>query len=60
MPRKGGLSKKIALKYDLSCIIWKDGILFPKNMIFFYWTKTERRSFSKNKWKNIYVLIYKY
>ena len=33
--------KKIALEYDLSCIIGKDGILFPEN-IFFLWTENER------------------
>ena len=30
---KDGLSKKIALKYDLSCIIWKDDTSFSRNMI---------------------------
>ena len=28
-------SKGIALGYDLSCIIWKDGIFFPKTWYFF-------------------------
>ena len=28
-------SKRTALGHDISCIIWKDGIFFPKNMIFF-------------------------
>ena len=27
---KGGLSKKLALEYDLSCIIRKDDISFPR------------------------------
>ena len=27
---KDGLLKRIALEYDLSCIIWEDGIFFPK------------------------------
>ena len=44
---KDGFFKKIALKYDLSCIIWKDGVFFPKNMIFFLWAENERWSFSK-------------
>ena len=40
--RKDGLSKKVALEYDLSCIIWKDGIVFPENIIFFLWRENER------------------
>ena len=39
---KDGLFKKIVLEYDLSCIIWKDGIFFPENMIFFLCTENER------------------
>ena len=27
---KDGLTKKVALKYDLFCIIWKDGIFFTR------------------------------
>ena len=48
---KDGLSKKIILEYDLSCIIWKHGFLLPESMIFFIWTQNERRSFSRNTWK---------
>ena len=33
--------QKIALKYDLSYIIWKDGFFFPENVIFFPWTGNE-------------------
>ena len=36
---KDGLSKKNALEYDISCIIWKDDILFPENMILFFGRK---------------------
>ena len=31
---KDSISKKIAQEHDLSCIIWKDGIFFPEDMIF--------------------------
>ena len=31
---KDSLSKKIALEYDLSCIIWKDGIFCNRKYIF--------------------------
>ena len=41
MPRKDGLFKKIALEYDLSCVIWKDVIFFGKYE-FFLWTENER------------------
>ena len=41
MFRKDGIFKKIALEYDLSRIIWKDGI-FSENMIFFRWAENER------------------
>ena len=34
--------QKGPLGYDLSCIIWKDGIFFPENMIFFPWAERER------------------
>ena len=33
--------KSAALEHDLSCIIWKDGIFFPENMIFFSWAESE-------------------
>ena len=36
---KHGFSKKIALEYDLSCIIRKDYISFSQNMILFLETK---------------------
>ena len=29
-------SKRSAPGHDLSCIIWKDGIFFPENIIFFF------------------------
>ena len=29
-------SKRVAPGHDLSCIIWKDGIFFPENIIFFF------------------------
>ena len=61
MPQKDCVSKKIVLEYDLSCIIWEDGILFPGNMIFFLWTESERWSFSRNTRKyDIFVYMYKY
>ena len=41
MPEKDDLSKKIALEYDPSCIIWKDGIFLPEN-ISFPWTENKR------------------
>ena len=44
-------SKRAASAHNLFCIIWKDGIFFPENMIFFPWAESERRSFSENTWK---------
>ena len=38
--------------HDLSCIIWKDGIFFPENMIFFHHAESERRPFPGNTWKH--------
>ena len=35
MHQKDGLSKKMVLEYDLSCIIWKDWVFFPENIFFF-------------------------
>ena len=43
MFRKDGLFKRIAQEYDLSCIIWKDGIFFPQKWYCFF----KRR----NTWK---------
>ena len=44
--------KSAAPEHDLSCIIWKDGIFSPENMIFFSWAESERRPFSGNTWKH--------
>ena len=52
---KNCLSKKIAMEYDLSFVIWKDGIFLSEN-IFFLWTENERWSFSRNTWKKWYFL----
>ena len=36
LSEKSVFSKGAALGHDLSCIIWKDGIFFPENIIFFF------------------------
>ena len=33
-------SKRTAPGHDLSRVIWKDGIFFPENMIFFPWAES--------------------
>ena len=43
--------KRAEPAYDLSCIIWKDGVFFPENIIFFPWAESKRRLFSRNTWK---------
>ena len=43
--------KRAAPAHDLSCIIWKDGVFFPENIIFFPWAESKRRLFSRNTWK---------
>ena len=35
-------SKRITPGHDLSCIIWKDGVFFPENTIFFPWAGIPR------------------
>ena len=45
-----GFLKRAAPGHDLSCIIWKDGIFFPKTYLF-PWTGSERWPFSRNTWK---------
>ena len=45
---KDGLSKKIALEYDLSCIIGKDDISFRRKYDLTRWVENERWSFLKN------------
>ena len=39
--KRWSLQEKVALEYDLSGILWKDGIFLSEN-IFFYWTENER------------------
>ena len=52
MPREDGLSKKFALEYGLSCcIIRKDDIFFPENMILFCKWKMKDDLSQKNTWK---------
>ena len=49
---KDSPSKKIALKYDLSCcIIWKDDISFSRNIILFFRRKIKDDLSQKNAWK---------
>ena len=45
---KDGLSKKIALEYELSCITGKDDLCFSQKYDLTSWAENERRSFSKN------------
>ena len=49
-PKSLPFQKKIALEYDLSRIIWKDGFFFLENMIFFLSMENEGLSFSRNTW----------
>ena len=50
LSKKMVFPKRAVPAHDPSCIIWKDGIFFPENMIFFPWAESERRSFSGNTW----------
>ena len=51
-PEKMVFPKRAVSAHDLSCIIWKDGIFFPENMIFFHQAESERRPFPGNTWKH--------
>ena len=51
--------QKLALEYDLSCIIWKDGIFPPENMTFFLWAENEGWSSSRNTWWHYVPLLKK-
>ena len=55
---KDSLFKKTALERDLSCIIWKDGIYFLRNTIFFLWTEKGRWSFSRNTRRHDIFCVY--
>ena len=51
---KGDLSKKkIALEYDISCVIRNDDI-FPENMIFFFRREMKDNRSQENTWKLIF------
>ena len=39
-------------------IIWKGGIFFPKNLIFFLWARNERWPCSRNTWKYYIFCVY--
>ena len=47
---------KIALEYDLSCIIWKDGIFFPK--IYFFLGKKMKDDLSQGIHGNMIFSLY--
>ena len=49
--------KKIALEYDLPCIISKEGISFSRKHDIFLWTENERWSFSKRH-ENMMLSVY--
>ena len=40
--KEDGLSQKIALEYDLSYTIMKDGVSFSRKCDIFLWTENER------------------
>ena len=58
MPRKYGISKKMVQEHGVTCTIWKDGISFAENMLFFVWTENKTWSFSRNSWKYDIFCIY--
>ena len=45
---KDDLFQKTTPEHGLSCIVWKDGVCFCGNTIFFLWTENERWFFSRN------------
>ena len=52
--------KKIALEYDLSYIMRKDGISFSRKYGIFLRTENEKWSFSRNTWKyNVSCMLVK-
>ena len=51
--------KKIALEYDLSCIIWKSGAFSPENMIYFFGRKM-KDDLSQERHRKWYFLYYMY
>ena len=53
---KDGLSKKIALEYDLSCITGKDHVSFSRKYDLTPQTENERWSFSKKDAESLYFL----
>ena len=50
--------QKIALDYDLACIIKKDDISFSRKYNLIFYAQKERWSFSKSNWK--YHVFFKY
>ena len=58
MFRKNGLSQKVALEYDLSCIIKKDDIALCENMTLSFRQKMKDNLFSKNYMKIYFLQIF--
>ena len=51
-------SKRIAPGYDLSCTIWKGGVFFPENLVFFPWMENKRgMTFLKKYTETWYILF---
>ena len=53
---KDGLSKKIALEYDLPCIIGKDIFLFPESMIL-YLRRKMKDDLSQKKYTKVWCFL---
>ena len=51
--KRWSFQKKIALEYDISCIIRNDDI-FPENMIFFFKREMKDNRSQENTWKLIF------
>ena len=51
-------SKRVILGHDLSCIIWKDGIFFPKR--YFFLGRKVRDDLSQETHGNMIFSVYKY
>ena len=56
--KKMVFSKRIATGYDLSCTIWKGGIFFLENMVFFPWMENERAATFLKKYTETWYFLF--
>ena len=59
-PKKMVFLKQIARKYDLFCVIWKDGIFSPQKIWYFFFGQKMKDALSQKIHGNMIFSVYMY